>query len=86
MLSHFSHARLFANLGATACQAPLSMEFSGQEYWSVLPCQPPGDFSNSGVKPSSPVSPALKADSLPTEPPGKPDINIILDLKVKIQI
>ena len=43
--------------------------FSRQEYWSGLPCLPPGDLPTSGVKPRSP---ALQADSLPAEPPGKP--------------
>ena len=43
--------------------------FSRQEYWSGLPCPPPGDLPNPGIKPRSP---ALQADSLPTEPPGKP--------------
>ena len=37
-----------------ACQAPLSMQFSQQEYWSGLPCLPPGDFPNSGIKTKSP--------------------------------
>ena len=37
-----------------ACQAPLSMQFSQQEYWSGLPCLPPGDFPNSGIKTTSP--------------------------------
>ena len=52
-----------------ACQAPLSMGFSKQEYWSVLPFPSPGDLPNPGIKPRSPV---LQVDSLPTEPPGKP--------------
>jgi len=52
-----------------AGQAPLSMEFSMHEHWSGLPCPPPGDLPNPGIKPRSP---ALQADSLPTEPPGKP--------------
>ena len=42
-----------------ACQAPLSMAFSRQEYWSVFPCPPPGDLPNPGIEPTSPVSPAL---------------------------
>ena len=46
-----------------------SMEFSRQEYWSGLPCPPPGDLPNPGIKLQSP---ALQADSLPTEPPEKP--------------
>ena len=50
-----------------ACQAPLSMNFSRQEYWYGLPCPPPGDLPNPGIKPRSP---ALQADSLPSEPPG----------------
>ena len=48
--------------------APLSIGFSRQEYWSGLPCPPPGDLPNSGIKPRSP---AFQADSLPSEPPGK---------------
>ena len=43
--------------------------FSRQEYWSGLPCPPPGDLPNPGIEPRSP---ALQADSLPSEPPGKP--------------
>ena len=50
-------------------QAPLSMGFSSQEYWSRLPCLPPGDLPNPGT---GLVSPALQAISLPTELPGKP--------------
>ena len=45
------------------------MEFSRQEYWSGLPCLPPGDLPNPGIKPRSP---ALQADSLPAKPPEKP--------------
>ena len=52
-----------------ACQAPLSMEFSKPEHWSGLPCPPPGDLPDPGIKPRSPT---LRADSLPAEPPGKP--------------
>ena len=52
-----------------ACQAPLSMEFSRQEYWSGFPFPFPGDLPDPGIKPSSP---ALKAGSLLSEPPGKP--------------
>jgi len=44
-------------------------EFSRQEYWSRLPCPPPGDLPNPGIEPGSP---ALQADSLLSEPPGKP--------------
>ena len=48
------------------------MGFSRQEYWSGLSCLPPGDFPDPGVKPIFPVFPALQADSLSTELPGKP--------------
>ena len=47
-----------------ARQAPLSMGFSGQEYWSGLPFPPPEDLPNRGIKTASPVSPALQADFL----------------------
>ena len=52
-------------------QAPLSMEFSRQEYWSELPFPSPGDLPNPGIEPGSP---ALQAYSLPSEPPGKPPV------------
>ena len=52
-----------------AYQAPPSMGFSKQEYWSGLPFPPPGDLPNSGIEPRSP---ALEADPLTSEPPGKP--------------
>ena len=64
VLSHFSCIRLFETPWTIALQVPLSMGFPGQEYWSGLPCPPPGDLPNPGIKPSSPVSPALQADSL----------------------
>ena len=51
-----------------ACQAPLSMGFSRQEYRSGLPFPSPGHLPNAGIKPRSP---ALQADSLPTELGGK---------------
>ena len=47
-----SHVQLFATPWTVACQAPLSIEFSRQEYWSGLPCPPPGDFANPGIEPS----------------------------------
>ena len=46
-------------------QAPLSTGFSRQEYWSGLPCHPPGDLSNSEIEPLFPAAPELQADSLP---------------------
>ena len=51
-------------------QSPLSMGFSRQEYWSGLPCPSPGDLPDPEIKPMSPVSPTLQADSLPTAPLG----------------
>ena len=48
-----------------AHQAPLSMEFSRQEYWSGLPFPSPGNLSNPGIEPNSTDSPTLQADSLP---------------------
>ena len=61
----FSGVQLFATLWTVACQAPLSMGFSRQEYFSGLPGPPPGDLPNPGIKPTSPATPALEADSLP---------------------
>ena len=52
-----------------ACQAPVSMGFSRQQYWSGLPCPPPGDLPTPGIEPRSP---ALQVYSLPIEPPGNP--------------
>ena len=54
-----SCVRLFAIPVTVACQAPLSMGFSRQEYRSGLPCLPPGDLSIPGIKPKSLTSPAL---------------------------
>ena len=51
-----------------ACQAPLSMGFSRQEYWSGLPCPPPGDLPDPGIEP---VTPALAGGFFTNEPPGK---------------
>ena len=74
MLSHFSCAQLLVTPRTVAHQAPLSMGFSRQEYWSGLPCPPPGNLPNPEIKPRSP---ALQADSLPSEPPGKKLITCI---------
>ena len=58
-LSHFSHIQLFATPWTVAHQAPLSIGFPGQEYWSGFLCLPPGDLPNPGIKPVSLMSPAL---------------------------
>jgi len=64
-----SRVWLFATPWTVAYQAPQSMEFSRQEYWSGLPFPSLGDFPNPGIEPRSL---ALQADALPSEPPGKP--------------
>ena len=61
---------LFATPWIVAYQAPLSIGFSSQGYWSGLPFPSPGDLPNPGIKPWSPT---LPADALPFEPPGKVD-------------
>ena len=60
-----------------ACQAPLSMGFSMQEYWSRLPFPSPGDLPDLGIEPGSP---ALQADALPSKPPGKSKIDLYIFL------
>ena len=62
--------RLFETLWAVAYQAPLSMGFSRQEYWSGMPFPSPRDLPDPGIEPRSPT---LQADALPSEPPGKPN-------------
>ena len=71
---------LVAQLGPILCdpwtvahQAPPSMGFSRQEYWSGLPFPSPGDLPDPGIEPGSP--PELQADSSPSEPPEKPGIS-----------
>ena len=59
LLNHFSHIQLLATPWTIACQAPLSIGFSRQEYWSGLTCPPPGNLPNKGIKPASLTSPAL---------------------------
>ena len=59
----------FVTPWTVAREAPLSMGFPRQEYWSGLPFHSPGNLPNPGIKP---MFPALQADSLPTEPSGKP--------------
>ena len=54
---------LFGTLWTVVCQAPLSIGFFRQEYWSGLPFPPPGNLPDPGIEPTPPVSPALQADS-----------------------
>ena len=62
------HVQLFATLWTVARQAPLSMGFSRQEYWSGLPFPFPGNLPDQRIEPGFPE---LQADSLPSEPPEK---------------
>ena len=64
----FSRVRLFVMPWTIARQAPLSIGFSRQEYWSGLPFPSPGDLPDPGIEPRSPV---LWADTLLSKPPGK---------------
>ena len=69
-----SRVRLFVTPWTVAHQAPPSMEFSKQEYWSGLPFPSPRDHPNPGIEPRSP---AWQADALPSEPPGKPKMHSV---------
>ena len=64
----FSSVQLFGTQWIVACQILLSMGFCKQEYWSGLPCSPPGDLPKPGIKPRSST---LQVDSLPAELLGK---------------
>ena len=65
-------SHLTLRLWTVACQAPLSMAFSRQEYWSGLPCPPPENLPNPGIEPTSVCLLCCQAGSLPLVPPGKP--------------
>ena len=72
MLSHFSCVRLCNSMDMTVVrQAPLSMGFSRQEYWSGLPCPPPGDLPDPGIETVSCIS-CIAGGFFTTEPQGKP--------------
>ena len=75
-----SRIQLFATPWTVAHQAPPFMGFSRQEYWSGLPFPSPGDLPDPGIESRSP---ALQADTLTSEPPGK-HLNIALILKNKV--
>ena len=72
LFSHFSCIWLFTTLWTVACQAPLSVGFSKQAYWSGLPCPPPGDLPDPGIEL---VSSALQANSLLLSYWGSPTLN-----------
>ena len=80
VLSHLSHVQLFATLWTVACQAPLSMGFPRQEYWSGLLFLSPGDLSDPGIKP---MSPALAGRFFITELYGKP-LKIYREMKIEL--
>ena len=81
MLSLFSHVQLLATLWTVAHQAPLSMGFSRQEYWSGLPCPPPGDLPDLGTELTSLPSLQWQVGSFPLALPGKPHNEILFILK-----
>ena len=70
-VSRFSCVHLWVTLWTVTRQAPLSMGFSRQEYWSGLPCPPPGDLPNPGIKPRSLRSPALAGRRFTTSAIGE---------------
>ena len=72
MLSHFSRVRLFVTLRTVVYQAPLSMGFSRQEYWSELPFPPAGDLPDPRIEPESLMSPALAGRFFILVRPQKP--------------
>ena len=78
MLSCFSRVSFFMNLWTAAHQTSLFMGLFQQEYWSGLPCLPPGDLLNPAIEPESPISPALAGGFffLPLLVPGKPQLLI----------
>ena len=71
VVQSLNRVQLFVTLWTVAHQAPLSMGFSRQEYFSGLPCPPPGDLPDPGIEPASVASPALAGRFFTTEPPGK---------------
>ena len=73
MPSSCSHVQLFVIPWTVACQAPLSMGFTRQEYWSGLPCLPPGDLLTPEIKAMSLIFPALggRFFTAKHQPPGK---------------
>ena len=80
-MKSLSRLRLFATLWTVAYQAPLSMGFSRQEYWSGLPCPSPGDLPGPGIEPGSPAAAAAAkllqscptlCDPIDGSPPGSP--------------
>ena len=82
VLSHFSPVRLFATPWTVACQAPLSMGFSRRDYWSGLPCSPPGDLPDRGIES---VSSALAGGFFTTNVPWEAPVLEAGSLKSRCQ-
>ena len=82
-MKSLSRVRLFATPWTVAYQAPPSMGFSRQEYWSGLPFPSPEDLPDPGIEPKSP---ALQADSLLSEPPGGACLKLLKDLTTFFQL
>ena len=74
-MSHFSGIQLFVTPWTVSFQAPLSMGFSRQEYWSRLPCPPPGDLPDPGIEPMSLMSPALAGGFFTTSATWEATVN-----------
>ena len=83
MLSHFSRVQPFVTLWTVAHQAPLSMGFSRQEYWSGLPYLPPGDLPDPGIEPTFLTSPALAGGFFTTSATWEAHISGSFQLKKK---
>ena len=81
-----SRVRLFVAPGTVACQAPLFIEFSRQEYWSGLPFPPAGNLPYPGIKRPSLASPILTGRFLTTAPPRKPAFNFLYKMALKIHV
>ena len=83
-LSHFRCVQLFVTPWTGARQAPLSMGFSQQEYWSGLPCPPPGDLPNPGTEPESLISPALADGFFTTSATWEAQNHLQCNIKMRV--
>ena len=83
--SHLSHAQLFESLWTVVHQAPLSMGFSRQEYWSGLSCPPPGDLPEPGIELVS-CSSCSAGRFFTTEPSGRPSLIYCITFKIIIVV
>ena len=86
LLSCFSCLKLFVVPRTVVSQAPLSMGFSWQEYWSRLPFPLPGDLPDPGMEPAHPASLALQADSLSLRHQGSPCICICICICIYVYL